>query len=271
MSLLNALLARGFDVLLAPFSRLPALAGLTVVSLITAVVMLLAFKRTSDQKRLAAVKRSIHAALFEIRLFNDDLRAIMRAQLEILRHNAVYLRLSLAPMLWVIVPMVLVIAQLQFYYGYAAVRPQDRVLLKVQLRDGPGSAVTLDAPAQVRLDTPAVWLPGTKEVIWRLAPAEPGEYDLRVRVGNDVLSKTLRVDGGVVRRSPLRPDGSLLNQLLYPSEPPLPEGGPVTAISIAYVEQDVSVFGWDLNWMVLYFGLSLVFAFALRKPFGVTI
>ena len=94
--------------------------GLAVVSLATAIVMLArSFKRTSNQTRLAAVKRQIHAALFEIRLFNDDLRAIFRAQREMLRHNLTYLRLSLVPMLWMIVPLVLVIAQLQFHYGYA--------------------------------------------------------------------------------------------------------------------------------------------------------
>ena len=71
--------------------------GLAVVSLATAILMLLSFKRTSNQTRLAAVKRQIHAAIFEIRLFNDDLRAIFRAQREILRHNLTYLRLSLRP------------------------------------------------------------------------------------------------------------------------------------------------------------------------------
>ena len=271
MSLVNAGLAKATDVALAPFSTLHPLVGLTIVSLITAAAMLFVFKRTSDQARLAAVKRSIHAALFEIRLFNDDLRAIMRAQGEILRHNATYLRLSLVPMLWVIVPLVLLIAQLQFHYGYAPVQPGDRVLLKVQLREGSGEAVSLDAPAQVRLDTPAVWLPGAKEVVWRVRAAEAGRYDLRFTVGANTYTKQMQVAGGVVRRSPVRLEGSLVNQLLYPSEPPLPDEGPVSAITVAYPESDVAVFGWDLNWMVVYFALSLIFAFALRKPFGVTI
>ena len=75
MSLLNALLRVLFDAALAPFRGLHPLVGLTVVSLLVSIGMLLVFKRTSAQDQLAAVKRRIHAGLFEIRLFNDDMLA----------------------------------------------------------------------------------------------------------------------------------------------------------------------------------------------------
>jgi uncharacterized membrane protein (DUF106 family) len=271
MSWVNRILAAVTDVAMSPFSALPAMAGLTVVSLVTAVAMLLVFKRTSNQVRLTAVKRSIHAGLFEIRLYNDDFRAIARAQAEILRDNAKYLWLSVVPMVWVIVPLVLVIAQLQFHYGYAPLRAGEDVLLKVQLRRGTGEAVSLEAPPELRLQTPAVWLPAANEVVWLVRPAQAGRYDMRVSVGAEHHTKSIQVDGGVVRRSPVRLERTLLNQLLYPSEPPLPDGGAVSAITVAYEEQDVAMFGWEFNWMVWYFALSLLFAFVLKKPFGVTI
>jgi uncharacterized membrane protein (DUF106 family) len=290
MPFLNALLVPAFDLLLAPVRALPPMAGLAVVSCATAVVMLVVFRRTSDQARLAAVKRSIHAALFEIRLFNDDLRAILRAQAEILRHNATYLRLSMVPMLWVIVPLVLVIAQLQFYYGYAAISPGQPVLVKARLRNitaqarqgtagfgagsNGGTAVpdaSLEAPAGIRVDTPAVWLPAASEVVWKILPAAAGEYELRVRVGSETHGKTLIVSDAVARRSPMRLEEGFLNQILYPSEAPLPGGSAVSAITVDYSEADVSVFGWELHWMIVYFALSIVFAFALKKPFGVVL
>jgi uncharacterized membrane protein (DUF106 family) len=200
MSSLNAGLATAIDVVLAPFSALPPLVGLTIASLVTAAVMLAVFKRTSNQARLSAVKRSIHAALFEIRLFNDDFRAIARAQGEILRDNAVYLWLSVVPMVWVMVPLVLVIAQLQFHYGYAPLQPGESVLLKVQLRVGAAEGVSLDAPPELRLDTPAVWLPAARELVWRVRPSQAGRYELRVALGPESYTKHLHVAGGVVRR-----------------------------------------------------------------------
>jgi uncharacterized membrane protein (DUF106 family) len=289
MSLLNALLARTFDLLLAPFRQLPPLAGLVVVSLLTAIAMLLIFRKTSDQKRLAAVKRQIHAAIFEIRLFNDDLRAIFRAQGEILRHNLTYLRLSVVPMLWMIPPLVLVIAQLQFHYGYAGLRPGEPVLLTAQVREGisvmggrptdavhassagADAAAALAAPAAIDVQTPAVWIPATREVIWRIAPRTPGEYELQVRVGPGTYAKTVRVSDAVARRSPVRLAPGFLNQLLYPAEAPLPADAAVTSITLAYPERDIAVFGFALHWMIVYFAFSMIFAFALRKRFNVTL
>ena len=289
MSLLNALLARTFDLVLLPFRQLPPIVGLVVVSLATAIAMLLIFKRTSNQARLAAVKRQIHASIFEIRLFNDDLRAIFRAQGEILRHNLTYLRLSIVPMLWMIVPLLLVIAQLQFHYGYSGLAVGQPVLLKAHVREGvsltgtggrdavhasvsnPNPPAVLDAPGEIEVQTPAVWLPGSREVIWRIAPRAPGHFDLQLRVGRETFTKSVQVSDDVVRRSPVRLDPAFLNQLLYPAEAPLPGDAAVTSISVGYPERDIPVFGLELHWMIVYFALSMIFAFALRKRFNVTL
>lgn len=292
MSLINAALARAFDAALAPFRQLPPIVGLAVVSLATAVVLLLVFRRTSDQTRLAAVKRQIHAALFEIRLFNDDLRAIFRAQGEILRHNLTYLRLSLVPMLWMLPPLVLAIAQLQFHYGYQGLTPGEPVLLTAQFREGaldrPASAprgspvarasspadtpvALLEAPPEIDVQSPAVFFPSTREVIWRIVPQAAGRFEIGVTVDGQTYAKTIRVAGAIVRRSPVRVQRGFLNELLYPAEPPLPSGAPVTGISVAYPERDVRVLGFDLHWLIVYFALTMVFAFALRGRFGVTL
>ena len=42
-------------------------------------------------------KRAMQAAIFEMRLFNDDLVLLFRAQGDVLRHTASYLRHSFAP------------------------------------------------------------------------------------------------------------------------------------------------------------------------------
>src|SRR6185436_20005885 len=118
MAALNALLRAVFDAALHPFHALNPLVGLVVVSLSISIGMLLVYKATSAQTDLDAVKRRIHACLFEIRLFNDDLRAILHAQFEILRHNFTYLRLSFVPMLWMFVPLTLVFFQLESHYAY---------------------------------------------------------------------------------------------------------------------------------------------------------
>jgi uncharacterized membrane protein (DUF106 family) len=276
MSLVNAALRPVFDLLLAPFAGLPPLVSLTVVSLVTAVFMLIIFKHTSNQAALADVKRRIHAGLFEIRLFNDDLRAILRAQNEILRTNMSYLKHSLVPMVWILPPLVLVIGQLQYHYGYEGLRPGAPALLMVDLEPGavsPGVRPTarLDLPPGLRADSEEVWIPAESQLAWRLVPESEGDYEIGVAVdGAEPVGKSVRVTDRTVRLSPARVDRGFLSQLIYPAEPPLP-AGPIRAIHLEYPDREVSVLGFGMHWMIPFFVLSIAFAFALRGWMKVTI
>lgn len=277
MSFLNAILRRLFDAALSPFSELHPLVGIALISLVFGVVMLLVFKATSNQEKLAAVKRKIHAGLFEIRLFNDDLRAILRAQGDIVRHNLTYLRLSAVPLLWMIVPLVLMVAQLQFHYGYQGLAPGQQALLKVELKeDAPVDvrpAFSLAAPAGLKVEAGPVWAPALRELSWRISGVEEGDYELTLSGGGEDLTKSVRVSGAVVRRSPSRLEPGFFNQLLYPAEDPLPASTPIRAITLTYPAGNAGFEGWEseLTWMLFFVLLSVIFAFALRKPLKVTI
>jgi hypothetical protein len=252
---------------------MPALLSLSAISLVTAILLLVVVRYTSDQRRIAAVKRDIRAGLFEIRLFSDDLRAILRAQGEILRHNLTYLRLSAVPLLWVAVPLVLLMGHLQAYYGYDGLRPGAAALVKVQIADGAGDRpdVRLAAPAGVRIDTPAVWIPSRREAVWRIAAEQPGEHELTVAIDGTAVTKRVSVGGGLARRSPYRLEPGLINWLLYPAEPALPRESLARSVEVTYAHRPIPLFGWELHWMVVFFVLTLAFAFLLRRPFGVVL
>ena len=289
MWILNNILNMVFDGLLFPFRTLHPLVGLTVVSVVGSIGMLMAYKKTSNQDGIEAVKRQIHASIYEIRLFSDDFRAIMGAQFRILGHNLRYLGLSLVPVVWMIIPFVLVVAQMQFHYGYSGLEPGETAILKVVLKEnasiptgtagaggaagfssaGPGDAITVEVPAGVRLDSEQLWIPELNEVDWRIEAVEAGNFELVVRAGVDSYTKSVRVSDHVVRRSPIRHSGGFLDSLLYPAERPLPSDAPIESISIIYPEPGISVFGWEINWLILFIILLIAIAFALRKPFGV--
>jgi uncharacterized membrane protein (DUF106 family) len=277
MSLVNAALRPLFDLLLAPFAGLPPFVSLVVVSLVVAVFMLIVFKRTSNQAALADVKRRIHAGLFEIRLFNDDLRAILRAQNEILRTNVTYLKHSLVPMIWILPPLVLIIAQLQFHYGYEGLEAGKATLLTVDLKpeavsDGVRPRVRLDLPPGLRAETDEVWIPAEAQLAWRIVADREGDFDLAIAVnGAAPAAKSVRVTDRTVRLSPVRVDRSFLSQLIYPAEAPLPPDAPIQAIHLEYPDREVSVLGLGMHWMIPFFVLSIAFAFALRGRMKVTI
>ena len=276
MSIVNAILRAAVDGLLFPFRGLPPIVGLTVVSLLTSILLLIVFKKTSNQKALEAVKRKIHACLFEIRLFNDDFRSIFRAQLEILRHNLTYLRYSTVPMIWTLPPLVLLIAQLQFHYGYESLRVGFPAVVKATIRAGESGskpAIRLEASGPgLEVKQPPVWIPSLREMAWRIEPRAAGDYELRIVNGSESVTKSVRVMDGsdlVLQRSPLRVRG-FFDELLYPAEPPLPRGA-FESIAVTYPEANVDVFGIEIHWMIVYFVLSIAFAFLLRGSFKVTI
>jgi hypothetical protein len=274
MAILNAVLRRFVDAVLAPFAGWPVLVSLSLVALVTAVGVLIVFKHTSNQRRMEDVKRRIHAGIFEIRLYSDDLRAIMRAQLEILRTNFTYLRLSMIPMVWVIVPIVLLMAQLQFHYGYEGLAPGHPVVLEVNLADAPSGRpqATLQVPDGLRAETQPIWLPSLNQLAWRVLPERNGVYNVGIQVGDaPAVSKRIVVGNRIVRHSPVRHAGGFVDSVLDPAEPPLPAGSPVRSIRVGYPEATVNVLGWHWQWMIPFFGLSAIFAFALRGPFKVTI
>jgi uncharacterized membrane protein (DUF106 family) len=278
LAFLNGLLNGVFDLLLAPFRGLPPVVGLLVLSLLTSIGMLLLFKVTSNQDRLSVVKRRMQAGIYEIRLFKDDLRSIFRSQMEITGHTLNYLRLSLVPMLWMIVPLFLVLVQLQFRFGYAALEPGRETIVKATFGEGflaeggPGDPhVELGVAPGLRINAPRLWIPSLRELDWRIVVLEPGAHTLRIDVRGESFEKVVDASGGLVRRSPVRPSSSFMGQLLYPAEAPLPRAAPVESITIEYPELRVSLFGWKTHWLVAFLIFTLIFSFALRTPLKVTI
>ena len=278
MWLVNRPLRWVFDLVVLPFRGMPAIVGLTVISLLISVVMLIGFRAVSDQDALEEVKRRIYGGVYEIRLYKDDLRTIFAAQVGILRETMTYFRLSMVPMLWMMVPILIIVSQLQFQYGYESLEPGQTALLRVELTEEAaegvsatdGAGVSLDVPDGVRVETPLVWIPSLREAGWRIAAERPGEYELVISIGEETLTKSMRVSGTTVLRSPIRPS-SLLDQLIYPVEQPVPRGSSAEAIRLDYVEAEINMFGWHTHWIIAFFILTMVFAFALAKPLGVKI
>jgi hypothetical protein len=277
MQAINSAIGALLDGLLWPFQAWP-LAGLTVVSLLVALALLAAFKVTSNQRALAAAKRRMQANLFELRLFQDDPRLVMRVVGDLLRQQAVYLRYAFVPLVWVALPLAVLAAHLQARYGYDGLRPGHAALVTVRMKAaGPtGSAarpdITLDAPSGLRVETPGVWAAPLGETAWRVAAERDGDYELRISSNAfGPITKRVRVTPLVVARPPIRPSPSIWDQLWMPAEAPLPDDSPIEAIEITYPERAIPVLGVPLHWVVVFLLLSTLFAFLFRPLFDVVL
>ncbi len=274
MTLVNAFLVRVADAVLTPLAGLPPLAVVVGCALGSALAVLGVMRLTSNQAALAAVKRRIHAALLEMRLYNDDLRALLRAQGEVLRHNLSYVGLSLVPLVITAVPLTLAIAQLQAWYGYAGLAPGVPIVVTASVDSRiAGPLPTLEASGADVVGL-ARYFPTLGEVTWQVVPRATGDGQVRlVTPGGAVVEKSLQVAaaGVTARRSPIREHANVLGQLLYPSEPPIDEASGLAAIHVPYPERSLRVLGQQMSWLYIYLLATFAFVLLLRKPLGVVI
>ncbi len=277
MELLNTALRPLFDAVMKPLASTPAWVGILLWSIPVSVFALWVFKLTSNQDQITAVKDKIYACLFEIRLFNDDIRAIFRAQWEILGHVLKYQLLALKPMIWILPPVVLIMVHLHAFYGFQALEPGQRAVLTATVA-GEGTArpdLELEVPEGVLLETPGVWAPDLHQMAWRIKAERTGDFELDLVNDGHSVSKKLRVTDRTVRLSPERHQPSFFDQLEWPSEPPIPKDSGITAITLGYPEARLDFLGWSMEsqwaWMILFFVLTMVIALALKNPMGVEI
>jgi hypothetical protein len=272
MEAINALLRAGLDGLLGLLAGLPDWVALAVLALLVTILVLPIIKWTFNPDLAERFKRKVFAGLFEIRLFNDRLGATFRGLLDVLRYTAAYMAAWLLPLVVMSVPMLPIFAHLHFHYGYDGLQPGATTLLRAEFaadRETGKPAASLAAPDGLRVETPALWVPARRELIWRLGAETPGDYELTLSIDGREYAKSVTVSDEATRRSPLRPRAAFFDQLLYPAEPPLAADSPLARITIDYGEH--GSFLLVPNWCWILVILSLPFFLLLKGRFGVEI
>jgi hypothetical protein len=134
MGLLNRVMTGLFDLVFLPFRSIDPMWGLTVVSLLAGVLMLWIFGKVSDQSAISLVRDRIRGNLIGIRLFGDDLGMLFRLQGKIFRQTLTYLRYAMVPMLIMLVPVLLILTQLNLRFDLRPLDPGDTTVVTATLR-----------------------------------------------------------------------------------------------------------------------------------------
>lgn len=257
----NLALTRLFDALVWPFQRWPA-GALLLVSALTGVAMLLVFKATSNQRAIRRTRDLIRAHTLAIRLFRDDARVVVDSQKKVLRTNLTYLRYAVVPIVFILPIVVLIMVQLNLRYGAAPARPGEAVVVKALFDGALDENVTLAAPPGIAVETPALRIPYKREADWRVRPAKAGKYELSLKTKAATYAKELVVGEAAVGRVSSRRVAGIWPQLMNPGERPLASG--IKAIEVKYPSRQNKVFGLGVHWIITFFVVSLVAAFALK-------
>ena len=271
--LLNGLLTGAFNVLFIPFRALPPIWGMLFISLVAGILMLWIFGKVSDQEAIRIVRDRVRGNLIGIRLFQNDTGVLFRIQRRIFVDTLVYMKYSLIPMVIMIVPLILIMIQLNLRFAVRPLQPGETTLIKVKVRDAAAfeREIVLETPEGVTVETPGVHIESEREVAWRIRADKPGRYTATVRVGEESVEKDLIVGEGWASVSPLRTGAGFIDNILWPGESPIARSSAVESIAVNYPELELIFIRWNIHWLIAFFVLSIVFGFAFKGLLGVEI
>lgn len=256
---LGALLALPADVL-------PGGLGLTVIAVVTGVLALYAVRFTTDQKKLEQERDRVLASIYEMRLFIDEPRRVLAAQVHLLKWSMRYTLRTIPALLVIGPPLALAYPQLEIRFGMDPFSPGDRALVRVEGTDPSVRGATLSVTEGAKVDTPSVWIDDEQRLYYRVEVLQPGLHTLSVDLNGAQIEKQLVAQAGAV--APERVQG-VAGLWAFSNEPALADDGLIRRISIDYPASERSFLG--MPWWGYWLLVSMIAAFALRRPLKVVI
>lgn len=271
----NSAFNKILEILFFPFRSISTWMGIVFISLLTGLFMLFVFRFTSNQEGIRKVKNKIKAHLLELRLFKDSFTLSLIAQGNILRYNLKYISYSAKPMLIMIIPLILIIIQLNLWFGYQSLLPGEKALMKVKLKEGFDPLdldLSIESSPSIEIETLPLRIEEEREIDWRIKARNKGVHDIILILNGQKLKKKIAVAQGPLSRiSPKKVRKNFIAEVLNPGETPLPPELPINAIEITYSSKSMSLFGLNIHWLIVYFVLAIIFGYAFKGVFRVEI
>ncbi|MHC4739047.1 MAG: hypothetical protein ACYS9Y_09110 [Planctomycetota bacterium] len=256
------------EFLLFWFALLPGWLSNTIMSAIMAVLVLLNYKYTSNQRALGRVRDNIKADMLALKLFKDSILVTLQSEGRLFKGALLVLLHSLRPILVMIIPISFLVAQLGLWYQARPLLPTEETVVTMKLNDKIESSlfnIGIEATDAVEVMAGPVRILSQHQICWKIKACESGYHRIFFKVGQERIEKQLSIGDGFMRLSAERPGWHWADILLNPLEKPLARDSIVQSISINYPDRLSRTSGTD--WWLIYFLVS-TFVFALLfKPF----
>jgi hypothetical protein len=182
--------------------------------------------------------------------------------------------LSIVPMLVMLLPVCLLLAQLALWYQSRPLKVGDDAVITMKLGGKAGDplpAVQLEPNEALQTTVGPVRVLSKREICWNVKANAAGDHRLTFLVDGKPVTKELAVGDGYMRVSTERPEWSWSDALLHPSEEPFAPDAPVQSITIDYPERT----SWKIlgvePWILYWFAVSMVAGLASRRLLNVHI
>ena len=254
--------------LLAPTGKLPGWLSITAISAVTGLVLMIIYKYTSNQAAIGRVKDHIKANLLALKLFKDSLAVTFRSQGQVFKGAMLLLVHSVQPMLVMIIPVSLLLAQMGLWYQSRPLLPGEETIVTMELNDNEDSSwpqISINSMPSAEVVTGPVRVASKRQVYWQIRTVGNSNVPILFQVDGQKIEKELVIGDGFMQVSTTRPGQKWSDILLNPLEKPFAGDSVVKSISIDYPERRSYIYGSDW-WVIYFFIASMVFA-VIFKPF----
>ena len=253
---------------LAPIAMLPGWLSNTIISAVTGVFLLVIFKYTSNQGAIGKIRDDMKAHILALKLFKDSISVTLRAEARVFKGALLLLFHAIPPMLVMIIPISLLLAQMSLWYQSRPLLPGEVAVMTVKLNGSVGGrwpTVNIEPAPVAEVTVGPVRVFSRREICWEIKALENGNHRITLHVDRHQIEKELAIGDGFMRVSSTRPAWSWANILMNPAEKPFAIDSIVQSVNIGYPDRLSWTSGTDW-WLIYFFIASMVSALILR-PF----
>jgi hypothetical protein len=162
--------------------------------------------------------------------------------------------------------------RLDRYLGSTGIQTNVAFLVTVRVSNPDAlNDISLELPTEITMTAPAVHVPAAREIVWRLAATKEGAYEVKAAAAAQSVTKTVHVSSDLARLSPVRLRGHFWERMFSSTESAIPDNNPIESVAINYPERNIDIAGYEINWIWLFFILSMIAGFIFKELLGIQI
>ena len=253
---------------LAPIAVLPGWLSNTIISAVTGVFLLVIFKYTSNQRDIGKIRDDIKANILALKLFKDSISVTLHAEARIFKGALLLLVHAIPPMLVMILPISLLLAQMSLWYQSRPLQPGEVAVMTVKLNgniEGNWPITYIEPTSVIEVTVGPVRILSRQEICWEIKALENGKHHIILDVNRHKIEKELAIGDDFMRVSSTRPASNWAGILMHPAEEPFAPDSIVQSVTIDYPKRLSKTSGADW-WFIYFFAATMLFALVLR-PF----
>ena len=225
-----------------------------LLALIVNIFSTLVYKKVTDQKEIKKLKAKQKELQKEAKKLQSQPEKAMKKQKEMMEISGKMMRQSFRPMLYTMIPLLLLFAWINASLIYEPLSPEEEFTVTAEYEKGFTGEVTLSSQPGLNIQDPTKTL-ADGAVTWLVSGSE-GNYFLDVDPSGMEDPKKIVVTEGYDYENPEQEYDGVMKKLIIGNERVRPFG-------------DLSLFGWVPGMLGAYILLSIILSIVLRKAMNV--